>query len=531
MVSNLPEQQDQYDGHSLETAMYELSAPNTALNHGQEVPRAIWEPLLGGEMQALWETLLTSDGDSCSISGSLVAKMAIGVYASDIETRQVPTNMRSDTDIVCSPQIFTRLQGSKFEHGSTHISTLAEVGGMEFDVVSESDMRNTNLKALAELSTAVDDWDPLHKLTFQAQIDNLSTLVAAADQSELLAINNIFPIETLSLKLVREAGELHCYFMDPTGFLSSYEIQQGLKIMREAKTYFGLAQRDINQASVQALYLDALSEGFPNDPTFSTKIPLYVYNALPRMIVKSTEQHIDFLEASTLFEDFYNLPTFTKLYKLGDAAAQGILPFKMSGELAQRFPNNESMRDWFQIKTQEAFARSCASDPATAFDMCFVWFDLAPLFSEDLAKVFEEYHKISPPNYIFRKTVHDAFVAGYLPSPECLTKVAVTLLQIDSIVDARYGRTDVELKVENQSSEMSFPEAKRFPSTMSEVMAIFCTGLMWDPAVDAEKIDSIVENWKLSGELKSFWKTSPHTFDMSVNKADIIKYMEEMRRI
>jgi hypothetical protein len=534
---------------------YLVHVETSSLHDGMELERATWEPLYGGEMNTLWDKILTQPGDEVYIKGSTVLKLAFDAYIVDKTTGLADAELRSDTDVVVfSPEILERAKSAfALDFGSNKVGARSKLGDLSIDIISAALVKEEDAKGMLEL----EQWAIKEGKTPEF-IERIQSTIAKMNQAsprETLELDHLLPSSSMAVRLRRnDDGSLSAFLEDCAGMLNMPDVQVSLAQRnrpnsfvdrtQEESSMYEVAFTNSNRDSIPALYLEAFSDPSLHEYTSNYYEPIFAIRPLAIMIKDSCELGVTFVgQGQVDFPDSY-----AEYY----AVARRIVSNDLKVTATSAQGEEVDAREVLKSKVQFFFARGCASNLHTAAQWVLADMPYAGLISEDLGIIFEEYGEKVPPNNI---VLSEIGLEATLTSRDKVMPYAkaVTLprdfpngVEIPNIQATRaflrYGRMvnafydydirfrEVEALGSKDGGRDTFlADTAAYPNGMSEVMAMILTSVEWDPDKDTQKIDQLIANWQPKGKLDLGWKRDNFEWDMGLDKDTIIRYMRKFK--
>ncbi len=521
--------------------LVEMSLEN--LRHGAEIAPEIWKPLLGGKLEKLWNDILPDEGDAVVVKGSSVLRMILGGYVLDKETGEAAEGMRSDIDMYAlSPSVAERINNSKFRANDTAMSQTLEVAGIHVDATSHERIRHMNFTACQELYQAL--WnmaDSDFKYQMIWQVEGQLGLINNVDDIGLQTLDNFYFHETMGIMLKRENGEIKAYFVDdndalgtnPDNIMRSSNMMLQMQFQKAKGAYVGFRYDSTNKMSTQSLFLDAFLHPDFKNVEFSTKLPLYTLNNIPRFIRNACELDLELIYNPNELLSYSSGIEYERLWILayrlnrGDNIFTVNSPDKISSSQEQDF----SVETWIKKKMQESFARSAFSNPDSAIAYMTVHFPLANFISEDMNNVFKEFYDFGESrNNIWLPITHYKRNTEDMLSPEEAANPTIRfLVRLANISQQRFDIEGQHIQMQSVTDEnkgLIYETISSPPENMSEIFALMFVSANWKIPQDEEKIKNTIGNWEVAGNLDLTWrKTQTSEFDMSVDYEKVVEKM------
>lgn len=495
------------------------------LSDGTEIPQEVWKPLLGGEMEQVWDELLPGIGDEIYVSGSMIARLVFGGYAYDRNTGLAPASLRSDIDVwVADTHMSERvkvLAGKHLNSRRTAVSSKLHIGGLDVGFVDEEKVRQTNIEGVE----TVIEWARVHSQEeFVQRGERLLSELKKADTESLFALNYFMPYEGLSVRLHRDSdGLLRANLVDPTDLLRTYLMEAQLIKQSINGVHYGFAFANPNMHSARTFLIEALSH--MSGVEFSNNAPLWAIEVVPRMIKAAAELDLEIynegyreLDPENIEPEFY--PVLWNLTR------------RLLQENVFSLANGLEPNAIFRRQMQESFARSAATNLVSTLNYMFFSLPAGEVVSDELAEFFEPVYDLLPHCNI------TAFIVTYCRGPNGEAyypdiPAFRARAKFEALETVFYSSKLKEMgglavsTIAPDATDLYFPDYNARPASMSEYMAMVFASVGWDPERDIDKINKVIANWTPKGTLKGTWKTEEFEFDKGL---DLGAIQANMRR-
>lgn len=376
------------------------------LRDGNEVPGFLFLPLLAGEegklMPELWDKLIPEEGDSVIVKGSSIVMLLNGGYMVDPTKSYIPDAARSDIDVIVQGE--SKIRGDEIPGASGTIARKVGIDGLPVDLVELDKIVEINREALDLLNLAIEDEigrlelggeqnaSRQHLQRLQERAKKLRENLNKPEPEKVFGMDSLMPYEAVSLRLVRRAGQIKCYIVDPTNFLGGG--QQGERLSPESQIlaqmerneYYGLMVNELNEDSSRAVILDfanyILSRGgklsdYPQ--LFNTRVAKYLEDSILRLVRSTCESDIELFAVPEQSEFSPGVPAiaFQKVHTFAMAIA---------GERGELATDAET----YTRKAQMIFARACFANPGLAVEYMFMTLPLGKFISAEAAEALAQ---------------------------------------------------------------------------------------------------------------------------------------------
>lgn len=497
--------------------------------NGDKVDAKDWEPILGGELLKIWDTLLLNEGDELIIRGSTLVKLLeCGGVAYDPKTNSVPAHLRSDLDIIITdPAIEARKKILGTLNGR-HVADDVEIAEVSVQFTSLDKIRSGQISAMNDLlvwTGTIDNQDL--RRSFEQRALYILEQLEAADTLQKMKLDCLFPYEGISLKLKRTAsGELEAtkidLFEDPV-------MKMEKQVNDTAGIDNGYLLFEYNHESPAAVLLDAFL--YMEDLEMHGRAPLWALEEIPRMIKTTCE-----LDIELSGEGWEHQTDYATLWAVAGRMAKGDKLFHLAGEQYANF----DIEKWYKDKMQTAFARSAPSAVLTSCLYMTAYMPNANLLDPELGTIFNETNaRYGPDNALIiplkglsqedLPTTIRAYPREWqMPN----TRDVRALINLQKLETQYFGAQLTPMYTPGKHDEKStafYTEHANRPTEMSQVIAMILVAAEFEPDTSDDIINRIVSSWAPTGELELSWKTQEFKFDTGINSEKIIEYMHKMK--
>lgn len=494
-----------------ESGNYGLVSPEAKhLYGGSEIPREVWEPLLGRELTALWDQLLENEGDSVYVRGSTAVKVVFGGYMLDVKQNRVAKAMHADVDVmIADKNVASRVAESEFYVAQGNVATSLQVEETPLHAVTSETIRSMNGAALQEAIA----WYKQNGDGRTELLDELIALqkeIAVCSDEELLGITEPLPYESLAVKLERGVqGDIIGTMVDPRDTLRDPLTSMQLSESQQAGRCYGVSFKQCNESTVQGALLELFQDS--NGIVFDNNVPLYVLGNIPRMIKAGAELDLDLIGAPNIDNEF------PLLYNLADRVLHDERPF-----IVEKAGEEVEVKPFFVEAVQQSLARSVISNLDVTYDTIFLHFPLGHTLSEDVGHFFEEYHNLISPN----NEIMFLLKQNGLP-PELDIPPIWAAINFHNMCGHYFGAREMVMENINNNHEDTYTmhDVEQYPENMSQIVSMIVASMGWTMENDRGKIVKIVEGWLPSGDIRYMWKRKEIDFEAGLNMEKIERYM------
>jgi len=266
-----------------------VSIDISKLRNGSELKYEEWEPLLGGELMPLWDTMLANPGDEIVIRGSSAVKLIFGGYVYDAETGHASKALRADIDVISSEAIRQRVhaqQGLGIIQYEPHQNIT--INDLKIDLSTWESIQQDNLTAIEDLERAIVVFPDPERAELEVLLRVAKAKTTKNNPAELMRLNAFYKQQAMGIKLTKKGdGQISATVVDPDNLLSRSYLQETLNIQQRDKIYVGYALNEYEHGGVKAIGMRVMTE--TQDAGFETGFPLWVVQNLHRLVKDAVE--------------------------------------------------------------------------------------------------------------------------------------------------------------------------------------------------------------------------------------------------